>query len=272
MGSGISILTTSGMGIVFNLFNGILINAAKGVADQVNHAVGNFTSNFMTSLKPQIVKSYAAEDYEYMQSLISRGSRFSYYLMAFLIFPLVFEADNILKLWLGNVPLYAVEFVQVILITNLTNAFSTTLDIALSATGKIKYPQICFSVFQFLNIPLACLILWLQFPPYFVYVGSLGLGLITIYIRLYFLSSYKLIDIRNYLKNVLFPIVLMTFSSLLVPICLYKIVEHQGFSVLVINVIIMEVTIFLSIYFWGVNSTERQTLKTVIRNKFHHAK
>ena len=94
-GNSASILNRQGVDLVLNLFCGTILNAAKGISNQVMNAVASFASNFMIALNPQITKSYAKGDYEYMLSLLYRGSRFSYYLLFFLSFPILLNTDYI---------------------------------------------------------------------------------------------------------------------------------------------------------------------------------
>ena len=103
-GNSASILNRQGVDLVLNLFCGTILNAAKGISNQVMNAVASFANNFMIALNPQITKSYAKGDYDYMLSLLYRGSRFSYYLLFFLSLPIILNTDFIMHIWLKNVP------------------------------------------------------------------------------------------------------------------------------------------------------------------------
>lgn len=103
-GSTAYILNTQGVNMLINIFFGVLLNAARGVAVQVESAINQFVNNFMTALNPQITKSYAAGETESMITLVCRGSKFSFFIMLLIIIPFEFEAEFILKLWLGIVP------------------------------------------------------------------------------------------------------------------------------------------------------------------------
>ena len=100
IGSASSVLRSQGVNIVLNLFCGPAVNAARGIAFQVNTAVSSFVNNFMTALNPPIIKSYASGDREYMMTLIFKGARYSFYLLLFLSLPIILEADCILSIWL----------------------------------------------------------------------------------------------------------------------------------------------------------------------------
>ena len=56
------ILNTQGINMLMNLFFGVVVNAARGVAGQVNDIIQGFVNNFMVALNPQITKSYAVGD------------------------------------------------------------------------------------------------------------------------------------------------------------------------------------------------------------------
>lgn len=97
-------LNTQGVNMLINIFFGVTSNAARAIAVQVDTAVQQFVNNFMTALNPQITKSYAAGDLDYMYKLVCRGTKFSFFIMYIFIVPIVLEADTILGIWLKQVP------------------------------------------------------------------------------------------------------------------------------------------------------------------------
>ena len=56
-------LKGQGVNIVLNYFCGTLINAARGVAFQVYNGVVGFSNSISTAYRPQIVESYAKQEY-----------------------------------------------------------------------------------------------------------------------------------------------------------------------------------------------------------------
>lgn len=108
IGAAASILRDQGGNIVINLFCGPSVNAARGIAVQVNTAITGFVQNFMTALNPQITKSYASGNKEYMMTLIFQGARFSFYLLLLLSLPILINTHYILVIWLKLVPEHAV--------------------------------------------------------------------------------------------------------------------------------------------------------------------
>ena len=135
------------------------MNAARGIAFQVNTATQNFVTSFMMAINPQITKSYAAGNYDYMMQLIFKGGRFSFYLLLILTLPIFLNTNYILKLWLGIVPEHTVEFIRLILIFTLSESISQPLITAQHATGRIRNYQIIVGGLQMMNLPIAYLTL-----------------------------------------------------------------------------------------------------------------
>lgn len=104
IGTSSSVLATYGINVLLNIFFGVAVNAARGIAAQVDNAVSQFVGNFIMALNPQITKSYASGDREYMIKLVVSGSRYSFYLLFIMVIPILFETEYVLTLWLRNVP------------------------------------------------------------------------------------------------------------------------------------------------------------------------
>ena len=104
------LFNTQGINILINLFFGVTLNAARGIANQVDAAIQQFVNNFMTALNPQITKNYASGNMEEMFKLICAGAKFSYFLLLLFAIPILFETNYILTLWLKNVPDYTIIF------------------------------------------------------------------------------------------------------------------------------------------------------------------
>ena len=137
---------TQGINILVNIFFGVTLNAARGIATQINALVRQFVSNFMMALNPQITKSYAAGDLKKMHELVFRGARFSFYLMLFFAVPCCIETEKILLLWLTVVPDYTVLFVRLSFLSSMIMVMGNTLVTAQLATGKIKKYQIVMTI------------------------------------------------------------------------------------------------------------------------------
>ena len=124
IGASSVVIRDQGGNIILNMFCGPVVNAARGVALQVNAATQQFVTNFQTAFNPQITKSFAAGDREYMHSLIMRGARFSFYLLLFLSLPLLLETQYILRIWLKVVPEHATNFTRLMLLFTMSESLA----------------------------------------------------------------------------------------------------------------------------------------------------
>ena len=89
LGAGSFLLMTQGVNMLLNMFFGVALNAARGIATQVENVVNQFTTNFGTAINPQITKSYAKGDYDYMHKLVFAGSKYSFFLVVVLCLPII---------------------------------------------------------------------------------------------------------------------------------------------------------------------------------------
>jgi O-antigen/teichoic acid export membrane protein len=164
-GSLSGIAQNQGVSIILNMFFGPVVNAAQGIANQVMSAVNGFVGNFQMAVNPQIIKSFAEGDNNYMISLIIRGAKFSFYLLFILSLPILLEVDQILKLWLKTVPNYASTFTSLTLIVVLIDSISGSLMTAVQATGNIKVWNLVIGIFKILGLPFTYFLLRLGYPP-----------------------------------------------------------------------------------------------------------
>ncbi len=148
---------TQGVNILLNLFFGALMNAASGIATQVQGAVMSFATSVLAAVKPQIVKSYASGDYERVSWLVLNTAKFTYLILFMVTLPLVVEMNYVLELWLNNVPDFAVSFCQYVLIFNLFASMSSVVITAIHATGHIKRPSLINGTLYLLVIPISYL-------------------------------------------------------------------------------------------------------------------
>ena len=263
IGSSSAILRDQGSNILLNLYVGPVINAARGIAEQVNGAINSFASNFMTAVNPQITKSYAANDKAYMLELIYKSAKFSLYLLLFLSLPIIVETPYILKIWLKVVPEHTVWFVRLSLLYALCDSASRPLITAILATGNIKNYQLIIGAFQFLCLPISYFFLERGFYPEITLIVSLILNLCCLVVRLILLRSMIGLRVRIYIKEVVIKVVLIGIVSSALPIYLSFRLPNSFSSFIVVIVLTLVITL-LSIYCIGCSSSERYTLKKAL--------
>ena len=209
--------------IVLNFFFGPIVNAASAISEQVNAAVSKFVTNFQMAVNPQLIKAYALGDKDRTQSLLCHSIRLSYFLLLSLSLPIILEMTYILNLWLKKVPEYTVVFCQLTLISTLVNTISNPLAQIVKASGNIKNYQLVISIAAFSCFPLSALFLYWGFSPYSTIWISLVMAFSLIYIRVYFAKKYIPLKWSYFLYKVAWPIVKVTFVSVMaiLPIYIY---------------------------------------------------
>lgn len=267
IGSSSAILRDQGSNVLLNLYVGPAVNAARGIADQVNGAVNSFASNFMTAVNPQITKSYAANEKAYMLDLIYKSAKFSLFLLLFLSLPIIVETPYILKIWLKVVPDHTVWFVRLILLFALCDSASRPLITAILATGNIKNYQLIIGAFQFLCLPFSYIFLDRGFPPEITLIVALVLNLCCLVVRLILLRSMIGLSARIYIKNVVCRVALIGVVSSVLPCYLSCRLSNSFSSFIVVMGLTLVITL-LSIYFIGCSSSERFTIKHALLNLY----
>ncbi|MBQ7940788.1 MAG: oligosaccharide flippase family protein [Muribaculaceae bacterium] len=257
-GSAANMAASHGVAIVVNIFCGVVANAALGIANQVSHAVSVFITNFQTAFSPQLMKSYAASNQDYFMSLIYKTSRYSYYLMLLLGFPLILCCEPILNLWLGNVPVFTVQFTQLMIVFCMIDAMSGPLWISVQATGKIKNYQILMCCLISINLPIAYIILKLGYSPVWVLVAKVVINMIVHFIRIIYLKKVIKLQALDYIKKVMIRVVSVTIISVPLPYIFYY-YNHDKADIF-IAIILSVLMILLSVLVIGISNEERNLL------------
>lgn len=216
IGSTSAVLRDQGINILLNLFCGVTVNAARGIAMQVSNAVMQFSNNFMTALNPQITKSYAIGDKEYLMKLVFQGSRLSFYLLLFISLPLIIETETVLALWLKTVPAHTVLFVRLILVYVMIESVSFTLITLMLATGKIKNYQIVVGGFQLLIFPLSYIVLKIGWFPESTVLVCIFVAIINLFIRLNMLNKIVELSVKDFILKVVLNVLLVFITSFFV--------------------------------------------------------
>lgn len=271
IGASSALLRDQGGNIVINLFCGPAVNAARGIAFQVNTAVHSFVTNFMTALNPQITKSYASGDYQYMMTLLFQGARLSYYILLLLSLPVIVNAHYILHIWLGQVPEHTVLFVQLVLIFGMCESISSPLITAMLATGKIRNYQLVVGGFQMLNLPVSYILLRFGAIPETVLIVAIVISQLCLVSRLYMLRGLIGLKARDFIKKVYANVIEVTILSVIVPF-LFAIVLNNDFLNFIILSIITVVSTLLVVFYVGCTMEERQfvvsKVKMIILKKY----
>ena len=264
------ILNGQGVNMLMNVYFGVVVNAARGIAVQVEGAVLQFVNNFTTAINPQITKSYAKGDLDGMYKLVCRGAKFSYFSMLLLALPIIFEAEQILNIWLVDVPEHAVNFVRLSLVMGLCDSIGNSGYTACMATGKLKKYSIVITSVAILEFPLAWLFFAMDALPEYAYYTYIAVKITVLVVRMFLLDSMVGLKVSMYIKNVFVPIILTTLLAILIP-CIVGLLLQPTILRLIIMTLLSVIWVAFSVLSVGVTANERRVILgscKKIANKF----
>lgn len=265
-GSLANLAAQQGLNILINIFYGVTVNAAAGIANQVSTNVYGFISNFQTAFQPQIVKTYAAKEVERFHKLIFQTSKFSYFMVLVLVLPILFTIDGILDIWLKEVPKYTAIFCRLILVFLSIEAITAPLWMSVQATGKIRNYQILVASLIFLNFPVAYIVLKLGMPVYSVWVIRIIVNIVVMIARYIYMKKKLNFPLLSYLKAVIAPILSVTFVAIPIPLILNYMIHGFWQNMIIVGIATFALTI-LDVYFVGMNKHEKLLVRNMILKK-----
>lgn len=269
-GSASSLVKGQGLNILLNVFFNPAINAARGIAYQINSAISQFSQNFYTAVRPQITKYYAQNDLMNMFKLVFRSSKLSFYLNLLLGVPLIIETPRIINLWLGQEPDYVVIFSRLIIIISMIDAMAHPLMTSIHSTGHVSLYQSVVGSLKILNLPISYIFLKLDYTPVVVFYISLFISTLSLFVRLFIVKYYiKSFPVLNYFFKVFGICILVFFISIILPVTAHFYLEQSLWSMFIICVL-SEISVVLAIIIIGLNDNERKFLFHLINNKILH--
>lgn len=261
-----NILKTEGIGFILNIMFGVTINAAVGVAKQINSAVGNFVSNFQTAFRPQITKSFASGENDRLVALVFNTSKLSYLIFAIIAVPICVNIEYILSIWLVEVPKFSGPFAICLVASLFFETCGGPLWMTSHAIGNIRNYQLFTSIIRSLNIPTAFFLLKFGMQPAYVFVFQVLLDFLILLYRIFYLKRKISFPAMKYMKEVLLRVLIsiMLVLSLCWIICIFsnsRIIEL--FSTTFISFILF---IFLGFYYIF-SKEQRQAIFLFAKNK-----
>lgn len=261
----ISYLTyTQGLNLLLGTFFMPTVNAARGIALQLQGAVNSFVANFQTAINPQITKTYAAGQITEMHKLVFRSSRFSFYLLLIISLPFVLEAEVILKLWLGVVPDYTVTFVRLIFLTTWINSFANPLIISVKASGQVWQYESVVAVIMLLILPISYVFLHLGFNAWIVFAVHLAMECVAQLARIKITGRLIGYSFSVYIKDVLIRIVSTGTIAVILPIAIYISLPDSWFKFFAVCSVCV-ISTLLTVFYVGLSKVERDFLKSKMK-------
>lgn len=260
LGSASIVAINQGVGIIFNIFVGVVVNAVIGIANQVNAALYSFVSNFQTAFIPQIVKTYAGGYKKEFYLMLNNTARYSFLLLFVVSYPIFVECDLILNIWLVEVPDLTVQFTRLIILSNLFDALSGPLWSAVQATGKIRNYQITVSLLFLSSLPLSYVGLKLGCSVTQVFAVKVIISAIVLLYRLVYLRNNLGLSLRLFMRNVLFKVMIILSASILFVLLIESVSIYNY-----VNLVLYFIVAVLLVLCFGLNRNERSRLSGFVQ-------
>lgn len=252
-------LKEQGLNMILNLFFGPVVNAARGIAVQVNGALSGFVSTVNVAVKPQLTQAYAQGNKNRTFSLMFSISKLGYMILLLMAVPICVEIDFVLRIWLGsNVPQYANIFIVLVIATTFINNLNTPVSYVVHATGKMKTYQIATSSVELAVLPIAYWILSLGTPPWIVFIVAFFFVAVGQVVSLFVLRRIEPFSIKAYCKNI-YPLLIITIVSVIIACCVSRFLQ-QGFVRFFVVLLSSTVVICVLSYFFVLSQSEKEII------------
>ena len=261
------VMNTQGLNLVLNSLFGPVLNAARGIAFNVQMALNSFISSFQTAINPQITKQYAQGNLEMSHELILRSSRLSFLLTLFIVVPLGLDTAFYLQIWLGEVPDYVVDFTRLLMCVTIVEAMGNPLTVGATATGNIKKYHLFIGGSLLLVLPMALGIAYWCRVPQSVFIVLLVMTIFAQGVRVWLCRSLYQLPVGRFFREVARPVGMVAVLVLTVPVFLYLILpQYRVWGHLLLgagNLLWVAVSVWIA----GLRNDERNFVMKKIRRK-----
>lgn len=264
LGSASALIGNYGNSIVLNHFYGVVLNAAQGIANQLNGQLLVFSNSMLKALNPVVAKSEGAGERDKMIQVSATGCKFSFYMLAFFAIPAIIEMPYLLKIWLKNVPEWAVVFTRLQLVRTLVEQSTIVFGTSLAAQGKIAQINIVNTIINLSPILLISLLFSMGFSPVIMYVVNITIfGVAAAGVKVYYMNKNCDMRYSYFYKVVLTPILLVFCLSFAVS-CIPVWCMNESFIRLLVVGIISSLSFLIIFWNMGITRDERSIMRNML--------
>lgn len=257
-----------GVNLVLNAFWGTVVNTAFGISAQISNAVSSLTAGFVTALRPQMIKSFAAGDLDYTMKLLYSASKLTFFLVLIIAVPIFEEISSILDFWLGvgKYPDMTIVFCKLTILTVLFDSFATPLSIIVHASGKMRTFQIVCSLVIISVVPLSYIVAKLWNDAAIVISIGLFTTILAQLVRLLLIKNIIKFSILSYCVKVFIPTTIVFLLSCIAALLVNRIsIENLEFWGVLMKIGLNVIVCFIVIYIIGLSKTEKNLVKSFIK-------
>jgi hypothetical protein len=153
-----------------------------------------------------------------------------------------------------------------VILVSLIDAGSYPFQAAVSSTGKVKWYQIITGGLMIVTLFVAYFALKLGLPPAAVFYISIVTTFLAQISRIIFMRFLLGMSIKDYSKDVLAPIFIVTILACLFPVLCYVYIEPNLVRLIITSLVSVVSTVGL-IFIFGINRDERLLILNYIKGK-----
>ena len=256
-----------GLNIVLNLFFGTAVNAARGIAFQVQGSLIRFVTGFQISVNPQLIMLWSQKEKKEMIKLMTRSSKFSFFLLLLFSAPVIINCDYILSLWLKEPPQYTSDFCRLVLLQSLIESMCYPMWTVIGAIGKLRFSHLVASILYLLIVLVSYFVLKMGGNPHSVFVISI-IFMVFVMTMLIFRINYL---VNGYL-SILFKQLVIKPTFVIIPMFIFyfileKIYINNTLLTLLVSSVLIMLFQLIILFVAGLDKSERRTSINFIKAK-----
>jgi len=252
----------TGSPLIINYFFGTILNAAFGIANQLNRFLMMFSKSLGQAAIPQIIKSYSGGNQKRTLNLMAYISKYSFFLLFLPSLPILLETKFLIKLWIGEIPDYTVIFCKLMIINALIESLTSGIPAAVQATGKIKWFQIINSTILLMGLPITYLFFKMGFLPYTIQIVYICLTVTYICINIILLKKIINFNVLYLIKTSYLRASLVFLFTL--PLFFLNNLFQESIIKFSLTVVLSVCYYLIVIYLVGLETKEKQLVNSGI--------
>ena len=262
-------MKNQGVNLILNFFFGPVVNAARGIANQVNSGLQNFVSNITIPVRPQVVQSYSKGDVQRSLNLTYTISKLSCFLLLTMSLPILMEVDYVLNIWLGNnIPEYTAAFIIIIVLNSFLNNLNAAISGLVHATGKMRTYQLCGGTISLVSVVIVYIAMLIWRTPTFALIVLLIMDTVREIVALFILKSIvKDFSLKTYVYKVAIPLLLVGIMAIIPAICIHHYMPGSFLRFCIVSAVSIATTCGC-IYYAGLDKSEKRMVKQITGKLF----
>lgn len=203
-------ITHQGVNYILNQYGGVVANAARSIAYQVMKGTNMLVSNVNIAFKPQTNAAAASVDKRQFYHLLGYNAKAAFVSFLLIAVPILIFARQVLDIWLGQEPDYAVDFIFALSGYHLLRSLHELVNQFFVSIGEMREYQMIEICTMVLIIPVAILLQEDDWPFWVVFVCMTGLETVNHGLTVWLAVRKYAFPLRLFIKDVYLPFGEMT--------------------------------------------------------------